>query len=109
MKVKALVSFAGVISMAFKEVREIEDKDICEDLIRAGYVEPLESEEQDENLNPDDNGSSRESQDADFNESNSPDENTEAPTPEEGEAVPSQEEEKPVVKRNKKVKADEDQ
>lgn len=43
MKVKALVSFAGQVTMAPGEVRDIEDKMICEDLIGAGYVEELKT------------------------------------------------------------------
>lgn len=42
MKVKALVSFAGKVSMGLNEVKVIEDQDIYEDLIRAGYVEDVE-------------------------------------------------------------------
>ncbi|MEH7093945.1 hypothetical protein [Neobacillus vireti] len=43
MKVKALVSFAGVVTMALNEVKEIEDKVICDDLLRAGFVEEVKS------------------------------------------------------------------
>lgn len=42
MKVKALVSFAGIVNMAEGEVREIPDKDLCEDLLHAGYIEEVE-------------------------------------------------------------------
>lgn len=35
---KALVSFAGSVSMRKGEVREISDLKIAEDLIRAGYI-----------------------------------------------------------------------
>jgi hypothetical protein len=43
MKVKALVSFAGQVTMAPGDVREIKDKAICEDLIKAGYVEEVKT------------------------------------------------------------------
>lgn len=42
MKVKALVSFAGKITMAVNEIREIHDEAILKDLLRAGYVEKVE-------------------------------------------------------------------
>ena len=38
---KALVSFSGKISMAAGEVREIADKDIADDLTKAGYIEEI--------------------------------------------------------------------
>ncbi len=38
MKYKALVSFSGIISMAMDEVREIPDKSLVKDLMRAGYI-----------------------------------------------------------------------
>jgi hypothetical protein len=41
MKVKALVSFAGKVTMGKGEVREIKDKSICEDLLHAGYVKEV--------------------------------------------------------------------
>lgn len=43
MKVKALVSFAGAVTMGKGEEREITDKTICKDLIQAGYVEEMKS------------------------------------------------------------------
>jgi len=43
MKVKALVSFAGDVSMALNEIRDIKEKKILEDLLRAGYVEEVKS------------------------------------------------------------------
>ena len=43
-KVKALVSFAGKVSMSAGKVGEITDPVILSDLVRAGYVEELESE-----------------------------------------------------------------
>lgn len=43
MKVKALVSFAGQVTMAPGEVRDIKDKAVVKDLLRAGYVEEAKS------------------------------------------------------------------
>lgn len=40
---KALVSFSGLISMAKGQVREINDKAIVEDLLKAGYIEEIKS------------------------------------------------------------------
>lgn len=40
MKLKALKSFGGKISMYAGEVRDIVDEFIVKDLLRAGYVEP---------------------------------------------------------------------
>lgn len=40
MLVKATESFAGAISMYAGEVREITDKALLDDLLRAGYIEP---------------------------------------------------------------------
>lgn len=42
MKYKALVGFSGVISMSKGEVEEIKDKNLVIDLIKAGYIEPIE-------------------------------------------------------------------
>jgi hypothetical protein len=39
LKVKALVSFAGVVTMTKGEVREISNKSVYEDLLKAKYVE----------------------------------------------------------------------
>ena len=44
MKVKALVSFSGLVSMRKDEIKEINDKNIVTDLIRAGYIEPIEKQ-----------------------------------------------------------------
>lgn len=41
MKVKALVSFAGSVTMAVGEEKEIKDKAILKDLLRAEYVEEV--------------------------------------------------------------------
>ena len=45
-KVKAITSFAGIITMSAGQVGEIEDKAILKDLKSAGYVEVLDKEEQ---------------------------------------------------------------
>lgn len=42
-KVKALVSFSGIITMTKDEVRDIANKEIYEDLLRAKYVEKVKS------------------------------------------------------------------
>lgn len=41
---KALVSFSGKISMVTDEVREIPDPAVADDLVRAGYIEPVKEE-----------------------------------------------------------------
>lgn len=38
MKYKAVVSLCGKISMARGDVKEIEDKEIVKDLLKAGYI-----------------------------------------------------------------------
>ena len=38
---KAKVSFSGLINMSKGEVKEIKDKKIIEDLLKAGYIEPV--------------------------------------------------------------------
>ncbi|MBS4958502.1 MAG: hypothetical protein KHZ99_15875 [Clostridium sp.] len=43
MKVKALVNFAGAFSMYKGEVKECSDKDILQDLLKAGYVEKVKA------------------------------------------------------------------
>jgi hypothetical protein len=42
LKVRALKSFAGKVTMAVGEVREIKDEVILKDLLRAEYVETVE-------------------------------------------------------------------
>ena len=37
-----MVSFSGLVSMSKGEVKEIRDKDIVADLLRAGYIEQIE-------------------------------------------------------------------
>lgn len=41
MKIKALVSFSGIISMAKDEVRECSNEAVVSDLLHAGYVEEV--------------------------------------------------------------------
>lgn len=41
MKVKALKSFAGIISMAKGEVKEISNKELISDLLQAKYIEEV--------------------------------------------------------------------
>lgn len=43
---KALVSFTGQVAMAKGQVRELTDKAVIDDLLRAGYIEPMEQPEQ---------------------------------------------------------------
>ena len=40
-KYKALVSFAGIITMATGEEREIKDKEIVDDLLNAKYIKEI--------------------------------------------------------------------
>ena len=42
MKIRALTSFSGVLCMAKGEVIKCDDKLLLDDLLSAGYVEPLE-------------------------------------------------------------------
>ena len=42
MKYKAIVGFSGLVSMKKGEVKEIKDKYIVEDLLKAGYIEATE-------------------------------------------------------------------
>ncbi len=44
MLVKALVSFCGVVSMTGGEVKDITEKPIVDDLVKAGYVEKVKKE-----------------------------------------------------------------
>ena len=44
MKYKAKVSFSGIVSMSKGEVKEINDKSVVDDLLRAGYIEPIEKQ-----------------------------------------------------------------
>lgn len=38
---RALVGFSGLINMRKDEVREIKNKEIIEDLLKAGYIEEI--------------------------------------------------------------------
>lgn len=51
MKVKALTSFCGTITMTAGEVAEIRDPAIAADLIKAKYVEEVGKEKSDEGKN----------------------------------------------------------
>lgn len=42
---KAIKSFSGIISMKKGDEREIKDEDVAKDLLRAGFVIGLDSEE----------------------------------------------------------------
>lgn len=42
MKYKAKVGFSGLVSMSKGDVKEITDKYIVDDLLKAGYIEPVE-------------------------------------------------------------------
>ena len=44
MLVRAKCSFAGELSMALNEVRDVPEGDVLDDLIRCGYVVPEEAE-----------------------------------------------------------------
>ena len=44
MRYKALVSFSGKIAMAMGDIREIEDASLVDDLVKAGYIVPHETE-----------------------------------------------------------------
>lgn len=52
MKVKALTSFTGVLSMTANEVREISDEAALKDLVEAGFVIPVEKEPESETTTP---------------------------------------------------------
>lgn len=43
MLVKALVGFAGKVSMHAGEIKEIEDDAIAKDLLNAGYIEEVKA------------------------------------------------------------------
>lgn len=46
MRVKAVRTFAGIISMGAGEVREILDEEIAKDLLRAGHVVEAKAEKE---------------------------------------------------------------
>ena len=41
---KALKSFSGLVTMAMGDVKDISDKAIAEDLLKAGYIEEVKTE-----------------------------------------------------------------
>ncbi|MDM5199250.1 hypothetical protein QUF79_14610 [Fictibacillus enclensis] len=43
MKVKALVSFAGIVTMSQGEEKVLNDKEVAKDLLQAGYVQEVKS------------------------------------------------------------------
>lgn len=43
-KVKAKVSFAGIVTMGAGETRDIQNEEIVKDLVSAGYVEEIKTE-----------------------------------------------------------------
>jgi hypothetical protein len=43
MKVRALTNFAGVLTMQRGEEKEYDNEDVLSDLLRAGYIERVES------------------------------------------------------------------
>ena len=45
MKYKALKTFSGIVSMNEGEVREISDLTIAKDLLSAGYIKEIKSEQ----------------------------------------------------------------
>ena len=44
MKIEALVSFYGVLTMAEGEVRECSDEAVLSDLLKAGYIKEVKEE-----------------------------------------------------------------
>lgn len=48
MHYKAIVSFSGKVSMASGQIREISDESLAKDLLRAGYIIPLEAKKEKE-------------------------------------------------------------
>lgn len=42
MMYKATVSFSGKVSMRRDEVRDLNDKDLVNDLLKAGYIKPVD-------------------------------------------------------------------
>ena len=50
MRVRAKCGFAGELSMALNEVRDVPEGDVLDDLVRCGYVVPEEAEKN-ENIN----------------------------------------------------------
>lgn len=48
MKIRAKISFCGVLSMGLGEVTECNDKNLLSDLLRAGYIEEVKDEPKEE-------------------------------------------------------------
>lgn len=44
MRYKAIISFSGIVSMAMGDVSEITDTSIANDLLKAGYIIPLDEQ-----------------------------------------------------------------
>ena len=44
MLVKALISFCGKVSMNYGEIKDISEKPVVDDLVKAGYVEKVKKE-----------------------------------------------------------------
>lgn len=44
MKVRAMVSFCGLVSMAVGQEKDLPQGEVLEDLLQVGYVVPLETE-----------------------------------------------------------------
>lgn len=55
MKVKALVSFSGIVTMNKGEVKEITNKEIYSDLLRAKYVEEIKAKSSKKKVKADEN------------------------------------------------------
>ena len=56
MKVKALKSFSGAVTMCSGQEREISDEFILKDLLKAGYVEAIENGDNDSDKQGDSDG-----------------------------------------------------
>jgi len=52
MKYRALISFVGLISMAKGETREINNKEIISDLLKAKYIEEVKEKSKEEIKEP---------------------------------------------------------
>lgn len=46
MKYKAIVSFVGKVTMAQDEIKEIDDEDVINDLLNAGYIVPAKEKKE---------------------------------------------------------------
>jgi hypothetical protein len=52
MKIRALVSFSGALSMSKGEIRECSNKAILQDLLQAKYVEEVKREKPEKDVKP---------------------------------------------------------